>query len=437
MTAPSARDVATQVLFRVADKGAFAAAALDAELRRAKLDRRDAALATEIVYGALRAVPELDAALAARLTRPVSALDGLTRAALRAGAYQLLHLGRVPPHAVVDAAVAAVRRKRGPKLAGLVNAVLRKVAADRPAEPAPPRALSVPDWLAGSVRAGVGDERARAFVDARELPPPIGLRVDEGARGPVAEAIRAARPEAKVEQGRVSPRALLVRGAGDPRALPGYVDGRFAVQEQGAQAVGLLAGAAPGERVADACAGRGGKTTLMAGAVGDGGHVTAMDLYEAKLERIAPELARLHLPEARVDTVPVDLTVGTAGMDGRFDRVLVDAPCTGLGTVHRRPEILLRVGPDDPARMASVQLAILRTAARLLRPGGVLVYAVCSPTHEEGAGVVERVAAELPALRPIPGPWPLSTVAPDPDGIIRIGPWNGDCDAYQLTRWRL
>lgn len=432
----TAREVATRVLHRVADRGAFAAAALDAEIRRADLGRRDAALATEIVYGTLRVLPAIDRALDAHLRRPAATLDGLTRAALRTGAYQLLHLGRVPPHAAVDGAVRTVRAARGPKLAGLTNAVLRKVAGARPERPAPPRTLEMPDWLVASVRDAVGEARAAAFLEARGLPPPVGLRVDEGRRGDVADAIRARRPEARVEQGCVSPRALLVRGAGDPRALPGFEEGRFAIQEQGAQAVALLAGASAGEHVADACAGRGGKTTCIARAVGAGGHVTALDLHEAKLDRIPDELRRLHLPVDRVDAVAVDLTVGTAGLDGRFHRVLVDAPCTGLGTVHRRPEILLRLGADDPARMGRLQVDILQNAARLLRPGGVLVYAVCSPTREEGADVVARAAERIPGLEPMREPWPLDTVEPDADGLVRIGPWLGDCDAYQLHRWR-
>ena len=420
-----ARDVATRVLARVTDEGAFAAAALSAELGRARLDRRDAALATEIVYGSLRVLPALDAALNAHLKRPITDLEPHTRAALRCAAYQIEHLARVPAHAAVDAAVRIVKKKRGPKLAGLANAVLRKVAATRPDDPAPPSQLIVPQWLTETLRSSLGEDRAAAFLEARPLPPPIGLRCKPGA-WPQVNAF---------EEGTVSPLAVLVRGVGDPRELPGYAEGHFAVQEQGAQVVALLAGARPGERVVDACAGRGGKTTLLAEQVGDEGRVVAMDLHEPKLERLREELARLHVPAERVETRAVDLTVGTAGIEGTMDRVLVDAPCTGLGTVHRRPEILLRTGPDDPARMAVQQLAILKNAARMLRPGGTLIYAVCSPAREEGAGVAAAVAREMPQLVLLDEPWPLDTVAPDPDGIVRIGPWNGDCDAYQIMRF--
>jgi len=436
MIAP-ARQVATRVLFRVAERGAWTAPALDAEIGRARMDRRDAALATAIVYDTLRVVPVLDAALAAHLRQPGTSLDGLVRAALRVGAYQLLHLSRVPAHAVVADAVEIVSRERSRQLGGLVNAVLRKVAKQRPELPEPPQTIAVPPWLEGRLTPSLGPERARAFLVARQLPPPIGLRVRAGlSRASVLDRIRAARPEARIEPGTLSPAALLVRGAGDPRRLPGYAEGALSVQEQGAQVIGLLVGAQPGERVADACAGRGGKTSQLAEAVGQGGHVTAIDVNEPKLEHVFEDLDRLGINRERVDVEAVDLTVGVAGLAGSFDRVLVDAPCTGLGTVHRRPELLLRLGPDDPARVAELQLAIASRAASLVRPGGLIVYAVCSPTREEGIGVVERVSAAVGDLEPAPEPWPLEGIASDPDGMVRLGPWAGDADAYQIWRWR-
>jgi 16S rRNA (cytosine967-C5)-methyltransferase len=163
----------------------------------------------------------------------------------------------------------------------------------------------------------------------------------------------------------------------------------------------------------------------------------AVDLYEEKLERAERERARLGLDPAKLETRAVDLTVGTGGLDASFDRVLVDAPCTGLGTLHRRPELLLRLGPGDPARLAELQLAILANAAKLVRPGGLLVYAVCSPTAEEGAGVVARFSASHPEFEVVTAR-PRDAIAADSDGIVRIGPWSGETaapDAYQVVRW--
>jgi 16S rRNA (cytosine967-C5)-methyltransferase len=426
-----------RVLARVAEEGAYASRALDGELGRARLPPRDAALATELVYGTLRVLERVDAAFVPLLRDP-GRIDPLLRAALRIGVYQLLFLGRVPPHAAVDEAVGIVTRARGRALGGVANAVLRKVAATRPAAPEPPRTVDVPPWLETALLRGLGEQRAAAFLAARTAPPPLGLRVEDpspGARAAVARRLRASiarraplgrLDRARVEEGSVSPRALLLYGAGDPRALPGYDEGAFSVQEEGAQAVALALGAQSGDRVADVCAGHGGKTTLLAREVGATGHVAALDVHETKLARIPSELRRLRLPVDRVSLHPVDLTVGTGGLRPAFDRVLVDAPCTGLGTLHRRPELLLRVGEGDPVRMAALQLAILRTAARLLRPGATLLYATCSPTREESLDVVEALLRERADLRlesaDFIGPWlaPDPDLAPDTYAVLRL-----------------
>jgi 16S rRNA (cytosine967-C5)-methyltransferase len=431
------------VLERVAEQGAYASRALDAELARARLQTRDAALATEIAYGALRVLPELDARLAAYLRRPLPALDPLLRAALRAGCYQLRYLSRVPAHAVVDESVTLVRALRGKELAGVANAVLRKLAA----EPKPDRAalpqLVLPAWLQAALIASLGEERASLLTQPGSLPPPIGLRVSvEHSLASVTEALRAANVDTRAAK--LSRRGLLCVRSSDPRLLPGYAEGAFSVQEEGAQLVAACLGAQPGERVADLCAGHGGKTVVLAEAVGDGGELTAVDVDERKLERIPKELERLGLAERKLTLRPVDLRVGQGGLP-QFDRVLVDAPCTGFGTLRRRPELLLRLTPDDPTRLGVEQLAILTSAVRLVRPGGTLLYAVCSPLAAEGADVVQAFeAAQQGALlrwTSVPNVAALP-LALDADGILRLGPWlsapeHDSPDAYQLVAWQI
>ncbi len=443
-----ARAVAIAVLFRVAEEGAYASRALDAELGRSGLSALDVGLATEIVYGTLRVLPDLDALIAKQVSRDPARMDGVTRAALRSAAYQLNHLSRVPAHAVVDETVTVVRDKRGAKLAGFTNAVLRKLAGQRPADPMPPTRLSVPEWVRAELLASLGDERMRALLDERVLPPPLGLRVapQHTTRDAFVQAIAAVFPNAQIETSTLSPQGLCVRRGGAPRALPGYKAGHFSVQEEGAQLVALALGVQPGERVADVCAGHGGKTTLFAEQVGDAGHVTAIDVDERKLERIPEELRRLQLSAARVDTQAIDVSVGTGGLPASFDRVLVDAPCSGLGTIHRRPELLLRLQKTDPARMAELQLRILLRAAKLVRPEGLLAYAVCSPTRAECAEVADRFQREVPHARRIMGAIDAAHggwASPDADGILRIGPWLAPAaalcapDAYQLVAFRL
>jgi 16S rRNA (cytosine967-C5)-methyltransferase len=426
---------------RVAKDDAFAAVALDAELARAKLAPRDIALATEITYGTLRSLVDIDAQLARFLTKPAASLDENIRAILRTGAYQILYLSRIPVHSAVDESVNLASQLRGKKLGGLVNAILRKVTTARPENPAPPLTLSLPLWLRKELNASLGQERADRFVSERTMPLPISIRVqtDRISRDAYFEKLSAKIPDAIITQGTLSDRVLLVQDAGDPRAWPGYAEGEFAVQDEGSVVIAEIVGAQKGERVLDACAGRGGKTMVLAGDVGSTGHVTAADVYPEKLEKMLVEGERLGVDVSRIELVGVDLAVGAGGLTASFDRVLVDAPCTGLGTVHRRPEILLRLSEKDLTRMAALQTQIVSRAATLVRPGGVLVYSVCSPTKAEGIEVVRHLLEKNTDLKLDSALIAKRGMAVDADQGLRLGPWSSDAngpDAYQVFSFR-
>ena len=386
--APTGRRIAARVIGRVLYDKAYAAAALDAELSRAKgLDPREKALATEITYGVLRT----RSALLARIQRHAKKLpkDEVTLLHLLVAAYQLLVLERVPAFAAVNAAVEAVREERGKPLSGFVNAVLRKVAAS--GERLDPRGAvleSGPRWLVERLVEAVGEDEAAALFGANGSPGPT-LRLISGR--PAPGWLETA------EHGRVSPLARRAPDGGDPRRRPGYAEGSFSIQEEGAQTIALLLGVRPGEKVLDACAGRGQKTSLFAEQVGDRGSVWASDLHESKLDALAAEWQRLALPEPTRRAI--DLSVGVADLPDDFDRVLVDAPCSGTGTLARRPEIRDRLAPSDPERLSQLQSAILERAASRARPGGRVVYAVCSVLPEEAERVVERAP---PWLEPVP-----------------------------------
>lgn len=435
----TAREVAAVVLLRICCQGAFAMRALDAAIRRAGLDERDGALATEIVYGTLRAMPSLDGRLSPRLRKGLAETDPLTLAVLRTAAYQLLHLGRLPVHAIVDGAVGFIHAARSRQSAGFVNAVLRRLAEERPADPQPADHVVLPDWLQVALRDSLGSERAAALSAPRPCPPPLCLAVADGDPQRCAESLRQALPRGQVVLGELSPLAVLLRRAGDVRRLPAYAAGEFWVQEEGAQLVALAVDPQPGERLADLCAGHGGKTLCLHALRDRQGPITAVDVDETKLAQTAREFSRLGWSTEALSLHPLDLTIGVGGLPASFDRVLVDAPCSGLGTVLRRPELLLRITPDDPLRFQRLQAQIVRTARALVRDGGQLFVAVCSPLKEEGAELAAKVLADNPELRPEPADVPRLGLRADPDGVLRIGPWLGRGesfpDAYQVLRF--
>jgi 16S rRNA (cytosine967-C5)-methyltransferase len=419
----NARDVAADVLVRVEEDGAFAAASLEAELGHAvQLGARDRALTTELVYGTLRVAPWLDTEIARFAPRGTGKLDARVRAHLRLAAYQLMFT-RVPAFAAVSEAVESVRAARGPRVGAFANAVLRKVA-ERAAEGRPSReeamVASAPAWLAEALERALGPDGKRAFLASGADAPAIALRVEHaGERDAWVERLRAAAPGASFEAGRVSPLAILARGAGKPQELPGWSDGAWSVQEEGSQLAALAVGARPGERVLDACAGRGNKSAVLARAVMPDGALDAADVSPSKLERLTEELGRLGLrPRA---THAVDWSAGAGDVTDAYDRVLVDAPCTGVGTMRRRPEIALRRAAADLQALARTQTAIMARAAERVRPGGgSLVYVVCSVLREECEDVVDAVLRARPDLAH------AAFDAPEPRAVV------GDATSFRL-----
>ncbi len=410
---PGARAIAAHVLARVDRDGAYATLALDAEIKRwPQLDPRDVGLATELVYGVLRTRGFLETHLERLATKGGITLTGEARAHLLIGAYSIGFLERVPVFAAVDEAAGGASRDAGPRVAGFVNALLRGFAREVEAKGRPSMeqaaAESAPGWLRGALRRSIGRSGTVAFLAAGPVPPPLGIALRAGEdRDAWVARLREAAPEgAVIEAGRASPRAILVRGASDPRRLPGC-DAAWIAQEEGAQVLALLTGAQPGERVLDACAGRGNKAWILADEVGASGAVEAADLHARKLEALTAGPLRGRIAA----THAVDWTQGTGDVAEGFDRVLVDAPCSGVGTLRRRPEIAWTRSEEDVARLADLQVAITRRAATRARDGGRVVFAVCSVLAEECEGVVDRLAAlgDLGGRALVPAPLPVVT----------------------------
>jgi 16S rRNA (cytosine967-C5)-methyltransferase len=336
-----ARRVAIAALVRVAEQGAYANLALPAVLERSGLPERDRALATDLVYGTLRMQRACDHLVDRFVLRDV---DPVVRAALRVGGYQLA-FSEVPAHAAVSTTVGAVDQR----VRGFVNAILRRVA-DAPVEfPDEATRLSYPDWIVERLRVDLGDEVALAALRAMNDRPQVHARPD------------------------------------------GYV------QDPASQWVAELVEATAGQRVADLCAAPGGKATALAHT---GAHVVAADLQAQRVGLVRDNAVRTG--------TTLDVLVADAArppfVDRCFDRVLVDAPCSGLGVLRRRPDARWRIEPAAVERLADLQRRIVDAAVSLLRPGGVLVYSVCTLTTAETLGVDEHLATLHPDLVPLEAP---------------------------------
>jgi 16S rRNA (cytosine967-C5)-methyltransferase len=389
--------VARRVLARVAEEGAYATLALGAEIGRAALGERDRGLATELVYGVLRRRTRLDRAIAHYSQRGLAKLDSRALDALRLGAYQILFL-RVPAHAAANDAVEAIKRARGPRLAAFANAILRRLAEH--GEPPPPsdpleRLLtneSCPRWIFDELTQLVGMADACALVRAHSEAAPLGVRVAPRVTPEdVSARIVAERPGAEIVRSDVAARALQVRGAGALHETVAYQHGLFTLQDPGAQLASELLAPRPGERVLDACAGVGGKSTHLAELAGDRGHVDAVDKSGQKLALLREHAARLGLRS--IETHELDLQRPLPTELAPYDRVLLDAPCSGLGTLRRHPEIKWQRDVHDLAGLVELQAQLIETVAERVRPGGVLLWSVCTLTVSEGPARVAEFLA--------------------------------------------
>jgi 16S rRNA (cytosine967-C5)-methyltransferase len=396
----TARALAIDALVRI-EAGAFSNLVLPGLLAASDLPARDRALATDLVYGTLRHQGQTDHLVALVADRPLRALDPPVRAALRLGVHQLL--SGVPPHAAVGETVGALAAGPGARARPYVNAVLRRVAELAPDWPWPegdqPAALAVrtshPQWLVELLQQDLGPGDALATLEAANEPPAVTLRANPRRTTPEALAAELGAAGVETAPGVLVPGALLVRGTGDLARLAAVAEGRATPQDQASQAVAAAVGARPGEDVLDLAAAPGGKATALAEAMGDSGRVLAVDLRPGRAGRVVEAARRLGLTS--VHTVVADGRAPPT-RPGAFDRVLLDAPCSGLGVLRRRPESRWRISPDDVDRVAVLQRQLFAAAAEALRPGGLLVYSVCTLTARETTGIDEWATAEFPHL---------------------------------------
>jgi 16S rRNA (cytosine967-C5)-methyltransferase len=402
-------------------------------------DPRDRALLTELVMGTLRRRGTLDFTLSSHLVRPIEKTDVVARNALRLGAYQLLFT-RAPERAAIFETVQAVKTARGERMAGLVNAILRKVvrAGKVPALPATEGAerlavaLSAPSPLVSALSRSLGSKEAASFLSASLAKPPFVVRANPFRVTRDALLARLARAGMSPSPCRFAPDGIVLSEPRGVHADPGFRAGEYLAMDEGAQLIAPLLAPRPGEDILDACAAPGGKTTHLAALSGGKARIVAADVSEGRLRLLRETVSRTGA--AGVATRRHDFHAGPLPESaGKFDKVLADVPCTGMGVIRRNPDAKWRFRPEGPAAMARLQGAILDNAWASLRPGGLLVYCTCTPIEEENEGVVESFLgrnADARAHRKGMRGWPGPQDAWTKEGYLRISPDRHGTDGF-------
>lgn len=381
-----ARTLALRVLRRVFDEGAYADRAFSGEAERAHVDARERALAMHLAFGAVQRRRTLDAALEEIAGRPVQRLERRLAHVLELGVFQILFADGIPPHAAVSESVELARREIGPRATGLVNAVLRRIASEGPEwyaalpeESADEAALrhSLPDWIAELWFDAYGAERARALCAAANRAPALSLWPNPLRDGEavVAEWLREAAAEAVRDE---ATGVLRVAGPLDVAGSGAFTAGAVVPIARAAVLVAQRVGAAAGMQVLDLCAAPGGKTAVLAAS---GAQVTAVDAHPARAKALEATLRRLGV------AAEVVVGDGRSYRGGPFDRILVDAPCSGLGVLAGRPDARWRRTPEDSDELALLQVDLVRHAHGLLAPSGELHFAVCTLNPQENEAI--------------------------------------------------
>ncbi|WP_397386790.1 16S rRNA (cytosine(967)-C(5))-methyltransferase RsmB [Paenibacillus sp. MMS20-IR301] len=397
------------MLVRVEQQGAYSNLLLGSSLQKAGLNREDTGLATELVYGSLSRMITLDYVLGSFVSKGLHKLEPWVRNLLRLSLYQIMYLDRVPSHAAVNEAVNTAKKRGHQGISGMVNGVLRSVlrAGELPVLPdglGREERISIlhshPLWMVQRWSAEYGADTAEAMCAANNEPPAVSVRVNTTmiSRAALLAEMLAAGLDAA--ESAVSPFGLTVRGGGNLALSSWYKDGYLSVQDESSMLVAEVVAPEPGMKVLDCCAAPGGKSAHMGELMKDEGTILANDLHEHKAGLITDQAARLGLE--CITTASGDaLELSQALQPGSFDRILLDAPCSGLGVIRRKPDLKWRKQPGDVAGIAALQRELLQSVSGLLKPGGVLVYSTCTTEQEENSRIISSFLTDNPGFAPV------------------------------------
>lgn len=444
----NARTLAYQILLHMEQKASHPDRLIRSMLaRHSRLEDRDRALLTELVYGVLRWQLRLDWHIdQLSKTKPQKVAPGI-RVLLRLALYQIYFLDRIPPHAAVNESVKIAKATHPPHLVGFVNGLLREALRRQgdwvwpSPEQDPAQALAVqtshPQWMVRKFLQDLGFEETRRFFQANNTVAPMSLRVNPLKATP--DQVRSRLMENGIE---AAPSLYLhdaLRIVGlrqDVARLPLHEDGWIQVQDEASQMVSVILSPQPGERVLDLCAGFGGKSTHMAALMQNKGEILSVDSSAWKLEELRANAERQGL--GIIETQTADVMELSPAETGSFHRVLLDAPCTGMGSLRRNPDIKWHRHPKDPYRFGQIQRALLGRAAQFVRKGGVLVYATCTLFADEDEEVAGAFSESLPDWKceaAVDGlPDSCRSMA---DGLFfKSWPHRHDLDGFFIARWR-
>ncbi|WP_438351471.1 16S rRNA (cytosine(967)-C(5))-methyltransferase RsmB [Paenibacillus sp. FA6] len=442
----TARELAMDVLTKVEQEGAYSNLQLNAGLQRASLIREDAALATELVYGTIARLNTLDYFLSRYVTKGMDKLQPWVRNLLRMSLYQFMYLDRIPPHAVVNEAVNIAKSRGHQGISGMVNGVLRSILRSKdelilPEGLAPAKRISLqhshPKWLVKRWIEQYGEQTAENICAANNEPPSISVRVNttvisrEKLLQDMEEQGVVAIPSPLTAEG------ILVMSGGNMALTDWYRDGILSVQDESSMLVAEAVGPQSGMKVLDCCAAPGGKTVHMAELMKDDGWIVANDLYPHKEKLIREQAERLGL--SSIETIVGDaLELKVKYPEASFDRILLDAPCSGLGVIRRKPDLKWTKTQADIEEIASLQYELLETISPLVRVGGILVYSTCTIEPQENEEMVRRFLDNHPQFETAtdhPSSWTeLQKVAKPCAEGIQILPQDFKSDGFFIAR---
>jgi 16S rRNA (cytosine967-C5)-methyltransferase len=446
----NARAIAMHTLMQVARRGSFPDVLLDIYFKEhPKMDSRDRALVTELVYGVLRWQGRLDWIIDQQIKIKQSKVELTVRLILRLAVYQLLFLDRVPAAAAVHEAVELAKASQPKHVVRFVNGVLRTISRksialkeakpEGSAEHRLAMLYSYPVWLVQRWLTQLGDEETESFCEAGNQIPPTTVRVNTLKTTVAGMAASFKDLGFFVEPGKFVPETLHLRSIRtDLSSLDHYKRGEFQVQDEASQLIAHLLQPQPGERILDACAGLGAKSTHLAQLMENQGEIIALDNQGWKLTRLMENAQRLGV--SCIEPMEMDVVeIVPSGEEFSFDRILLDAPCTGLGVLRRNPDIKWKVKPKDFRRLHLVQQQMLERLAPLLKPGGVLLYATCTVSNEENEETVQGFLSEhsdyqLESARSFLPPGGAGLV--NRTGAVQTWPHKHEVDGFFAARLR-